>query len=84
MDRGAALSALLVLLIAGSNVPAHGFLFGILTPFFQGFPIFGLRTYVTPTQVGGVYINAFPFTTPPAGRSRADPYPILSRKFSWM
>lgn len=68
MDRRAALAALVVVLFAASAAPAKAFIFGALIPFFQPFPLLGIRTVFAPTQVGGIYINAFPFTTPPAGK----------------
>lgn len=66
--RRAVVASLVLVLLAGSSSPADAFIFGKLFPFFQPKPLFGIQTYVTPTQVGSIYINKFPFTTPPAGQ----------------
>ena len=63
--------ALLALLACSAAIPAaEGFFFGPfpLRGFFQPSPL-NVPTFSGRTQVGGIYINAFPFTTPPAGHS---------------
>ncbi len=65
MKRPAVIAAFVLVLTATSQ-PADAFLFGILSRFFQPFPVVGIRTYAAPTQIGTAYINKFPFTTPPA------------------
>lgn len=65
--RGAVVSSLVLLLLSTSS-PADAFFFGRLAAFFQPSPLFGIPTFFTPKSVGGIYINAFPFTTPPAGK----------------
>lgn len=65
-QSGAVLASCVLLLLSSSR-PADAFIFGRLLAFFQPSPIFGIPTYVTPTAVGSIYINKFPFTTPPAG-----------------
>lgn len=64
-----AVIAAFVLVLTATTQPADAFLFGILTRFFQPFPVVGVRTYAAPTQIGTAYINKFPFTTPPARKA---------------
>ena len=59
----------MLVLVVSSAPPAEGFLFGLLRGFFQPFPLLNIPTYAQRTAVGGIYINAFPFTTPPAGET---------------
>ena len=65
MKRPAVIVAL-VFMMTATTQPADAFLFGVLGRFFQPFPVVGIRTYATPTQIGTAYINKFPFNTPPA------------------
>ena len=66
MMKRAGATIAFVLILTASTQPADAFLFGILSRFFQPFPIVGIQTYATPTQIGTAYVNKFPFTTPPA------------------
>lgn len=65
-------TAAFLLILTATTQPADAFFFGILKPFFQPFPLYGIRTYVEPTAIGTAYVNQFPFTTPPARECSAD------------
>ena len=70
--RASALALLAVIAGTAAIPAAESFFWGpfggfSLMPFFQPSPL-DVPTYAGRTQVGGIYINAFPFTTPPAGR----------------
>jgi len=69
MMKRAGATIAFVLILTASTQPADAFLFGILSRFFQPFPIVGIQTYATPTQIGTAYVNKFPFTTPPARKA---------------
>ena len=69
-SRRASVLALLAVIASSAAIPAAelGFFFGPfpLRGLFQPSPL-NVPTFSGRTQVGGIYINAFPFTTPPAG-----------------
>ncbi|CAL8461886.1 g1417 [Coccomyxa elongata] len=55
--RRAVVASLVLVLLAGSSSPADAFIFGTLFPFFQPKPLFGIQTYVTPTQRALTLLN---------------------------
>ena len=69
MRKRASATAAAALILAASLQPSEAFFFGLLSRFFQPYPIVGIQTFVEPTAIGTAYVNAIPFNTPPARES---------------
>lgn len=69
MRKRASATAAAALILAATLQPSEAFFFGLLSRFFQPYPIVGIQTFVEPTAIGTAYVNAVPFNTPPARES---------------